>query len=615
MHAGKDVGRRTARVRPPVADERPLVELSPGQSPSWWSRALKPVEKLLSIDVVNETYAAARGATGWSDFVQRCLDHLHVSYRAVREDLERIPKTGPVVVVANHPFGCIEGIILANLLAQVRPDVKIMANHLLGRIPEMRDLFIFVDPFGGQNAARANIRPMLQSIRLLEEGGILGVFPAGEVAHLTWASRTITDPPWNSTIARIIRKTKATVVPIFFDGRNSTLFQLLGLVHPRIRTAMLAREIKNKRHQRLDVRIGNPIPFAKIKDIIDDQELTSHLRHRTYMLAHREPVSHRPNPAAIAPQPIVEPVPSGLLASEIAALPPNALLVDTPDLAVYVAQAASIPNTLREIGRLRETTFRATGEGTGKPIDLDRFDPHYLHLWVWEKDKHEIVGAYRLGQSDKLRASGGVEALYTHTLFKYDRGLLDKVGPALEMGRSFIRAEYQRSFAPLLLLWKGIGRYVVLNPKYRCLFGPVSISATYQTVSRQLMVQFLQTHHSPADLVQLVRPRNPFRSKTRRLGLGMTDVPTDTDDLSSLIADLEPDHKGIPILLKQYLKLGAKLLAFNVDPDFSDVLDGLIVVDLAKTDARTLERYMGKDGYASFMSNYRPATPAAAVRP
>lgn len=611
MHVDKDVALHAARARPPAGSSRPLVELSSsaGNTPSWWSRALKPVEKLLSIDLVNQTYAAARGASGWSDFVQRVLDHLHVSYRVVREDLDRIPKTGPVVVVANHPFGCIEGIILANLLAQVRPDVKIMANHLLGRITEMRDLFVFVDPFGGHDAARANMRPMLQSIRLLEQGGILGVFPAGEVAHLNWASRTITDPPWNSTIARIIRKTKATVVPIFFDGRNSVLFQLLGLVHPRIRTAMLAREISNKRYRRLDVRIGNPIPFGKLKDLEDDDELTAHLRHRTCMLAHREPAAHRPNPAAIAPQRIVDAIPANLLAAEVAALPPEALLVDTSDLAVYVAPAAAIPHTLREIGRLRETTFRATGEGTGKPIDIDRFDPHYLHLWVWEKDKHEVVGAYRLGQSDKLRAThgalGGVEALYTYTLFKYDRALLDRMGPALEMGRSFIRAEYQRSFAPLLLLWKGIGRYVVLNPKYRCLFGPVSISATYQSISRQLMVQFLQTHHSPADLVQLVRPRNPFRSKTRRLGLGMDDVPTDTDDLSSLIADLEPDHKGIPVLLRQYLKLGAKLLAFNVDPDFSDVLDGLIVVDLAKTDPRTLERYMGKEGYASFMRHYR----------
>ena len=575
---------------------RSLVQLTP---------ALRPLSRLLNLDQVNQTYAAATGARDWNQFVARVLEHLNVTYRLSREDMARIPRTGPVLLVANHPFGCIEGIVLAHLLAQVRPDVKIMANHLLARIPEMRELFIFVDPYGGAEAARANVRPLLQSIRLLEAGGALGVFPAGAVSHLQLSSRTITDPAWNPAIARIVHKARCPVLPVYFEGRNSALFQLLGLLHPRLRTAMLARELFNKRDRRLHVRIGQPIPYSQLRAIDDDAELMRHLRRKTYLLAHREDgeLPPRPTPAAIAPRPVAGAVHPTLIAAEVGALPAEALLVDAGEMGVYCAPAEAVPHTLREIGRLRELTFRATGEGTGKPLDLDRFDPQYLHLFVYHREKHEIVGAYRLGATDALK-EGGPGSLYTSTLFNYKPGLLSRLGPALEMGRSFVRAEYQRSFAPLLLLWKGIGHYVVRHPRYKVLFGPVSISNNYRSISRQLMVQFFRTHHALAELGQLVRPRRPFRADRLAASAAHGPPPADADALSTLIADLEPDQKGIPILLKQYLKLGAKVLAFNLDPDFSDVLDALIYVDLTRTDARTLERYMTKPGAASFFAHH-----------
>jgi putative hemolysin len=237
------------------------------------------------------------------------------------------------------------------------------------------------------------------------------------------------------------------------------------------------------------------------------------------------------------------------------------------------------------------------GEGTGKPTDIDGFDAHYLHLFVWNAAKREIVGAYRLAGTDVTRD------LYTATLFQYTGDFLDKLGPALELGRSFVRPEYQKGFAPLLALWKGIGAYVARNPRYKMLFGAVSISNRYQAVSRELMVAFLERRTSLHEWASLISGRNPFK---RRYGKPLPPPQGfDLEDLSDCVADLEPTRTGVPVLLRQYLKLGGKLLGFNLDPEFSDALDGLIVVDLTKTEPRLLERYLGRAEAAEFLRHQK----------
>ena len=290
--------------------------------------------------------------------------------------------------------------------------------------------------------------------------------------------------------------------------------------------------------------------------------------------------------------------------SEIAALPPEALLDQQGDTTVFLAEANRVPNIVREIGRLRELTFRETGEGSGKEIDLDEFDTYYLHLFLWNRTTREVIGAYRLGQSDLILRNFGEKGFYTGTLFAYQRGFLERIDPALEMGRSFVRREYQRSYAPLLLLWRGIGAFLRSNPRYKILFGPVSISNEYHPNSRQLIVHFLKEYCRAEDLARFVRARSPLRTRPIQGwdSDGGNSVAWDIEDLSAFIADIETDQKGVPILLKQYLRLGGKLLGFNVDPNFSNALDGLIVVDLVKTDPRLLERYMGKEAAASFLA-------------
>ena len=560
------------------------------------------LERLLVLDRFNEFLDRVQHSSDNRPFLERSLATLNIRPEVAPGDLSLIPKEGPVVVVANHPFGLIEGAILKTVLGWVRSDVKILANHWLSAVPGAAEHCIFVDPFGGSRAVRANQKGLKESIAWLERGAMLAVFSAGEVAHLSLKERAVIDPAWNQNVARIIRLTGASVLPVYFRGANSAWFQVLGFVHPKVRTAMLAHEFLNKTNRGIELRIGNPISPEKIRRYQDDVALTRYLRHRTYLLGNRE--ASLAKPARSSVEPVAPPVERERIGAEIARLAPERTLVEAGEFSVLVARAAEIPNGLREIGRLREAAFREVGEGTGKAVDLDTFDDHYWHLFVWNKTTQEIVGAYRLGPSAEILQRAGIQGFYSSSLFHWNHAFLRRIEPAVELGRSFVRSEYQKSFAPLLLLWKGIGQFLVRNPQYKILFGPVSISNDYTPASRQLMVMFLNAFCRSAALAPLVRPRHPYRRRPSKLARELVGTAVrDIEDLSALIADVETDRKGVPTLLKQYLKLGGEIVTFNVDRKFADALDGLIVVDLRKTDTRVLERYMGKEGAAVFMKN------------
>ncbi len=564
----------------------------------------RSAERVLGLDELNDIYFIIRQTADTSDplnFVSAAMKVLDIRCHIAADDLVRIPSSGTALIVANHPFGAVEGLFLASAIARVRPDFRLLANYILSRIPELRSLFLFVDPFGGKDAAKRNQSAVRDAMKLLCAGGLLAIFPAGEVSHLS--ARGIADPAWDNAAARLARRTGATVTPVYFPGHNRVRFQTLGLIHPRLRTLMLIRELLAQRGKRFEMRVGNTIPSSKIAECKDVQELTGYLRHRTYLLKHRShEVTRRKSflfsqPGELAP--IAEPMDASLVAAEVESAE---MLAENGDLGVYLSPSSRIPNLLQEIGRLREITFRATGEGTGKSIDLDTYDYDYLHLFVWNRAKRELVGAYRLGLTDLLLKNKGQQGIYTSTLFDYSNEAVARIDPAIELGRSFVRSEYQKAYAPLLLLWKGIAQFVVRNPKYKHLFGPVSISNTYQSISKRLMVRFLQLQHSLPNARKLVTARNPFRDR-RADGLddqALQSLLRDEADVSDVVSQIEPDRKGIPVLLRQYLKLGAKVLAINVDPDFSDCVDGLLMVDLTKTKDKILRKYMAADGLAAF---------------
>jgi putative hemolysin len=550
---------------------------------------------------IGRAYARAVAGDPAVDFSTRALRELDVAVAIDDDELRRVPTAGPLIVVANHPFGALDGLLLLETLGRVRRDVKLLGNQLLRHIPPLRDRLLLVDVFRRSTAVRRNGAALRAAMRWLADGHCLAVFPAGEVAHEERDGR-IVDSPWQDTAAELARRTAATVVPVLFNGENSGLFRAAGRVHPLLRTALLPRELWAKRHSSVHVRIGTPIAPAALAAEPTAVARTQLLRRRV------DDLSTPPYVGAAFRRPTLQPLaPRGMAAAidaNIEALQGQVLL-ESGAFQVFCARADDLPAVLPEIGRLRELTFREAGEGTGLACDLDRFDRTYRHVFVWDRVRREIAGAYRVGATDEVMASAGIDGLYTRTLFDYDESLLAQIGPALELGRSFVQPQYQRDFSPLLLLWKGISRLVVLEPRYRRLFGVVSISDRYASTSRQLLLTFLQTTRFDANLGRLVKAKNP--PSPPRHDVVETTTVMRIEDVSALVRSIEPDGKDMPVLLRQYLKLNAKLLGFSVDPSFGNVLDGLIVVDLADVEPAILSRFMGRTEARRFLGDLSKA--------
>lgn len=566
---------------------------------------------------LQELYTQAR-VRRQDSLCQALLELLGVDVRVTQQDLDRVPRSGPVVVVANHPFGLLDGLVLDAVLSRVRLDIKILTNAVLSGIEEMKERSIPLDVFGGQGALERNFRSFRLVMKWLQDGHVVMLFPAGEVSHWNKERKRVTDPRWTTTAVRCARYANAHVIPAYFSGENSLAFQMAGFIHPRLRTAMLPRQLLNKRGRVVELVIGTPVSPAKLSQLGSLEQATEYLRARTYMLGLRN-ATPAPRPFVIAirkppkpPQP--EPIASEPLgiAKEIASLKSERCeLLDSNGYSVYAERGDKIPVLLQEIGRLRELTFRQVGEGTGNALDLDEFDSYYTHLILWHKETSRIAGSYRLAWTRDVLPAKGIRGLYTSTLFRYAPEFFSNLGPSIELGRSFIRPEYQKDYAPLMMLWQGIARCIARRPSAPVLFGAVSISANYSQASRALMVQFLTEQSFRSDLARFVVPRCPFRSRlTRRHELSLVaHCLRDVEELSAPIGDLE-DNSGVPVLLRQYLRLGGRVAAFNVDRKFSNALDGLLIVDLRETAPKLLAKYMGADAAARFLE--RPKAPCSA---
>lgn len=564
----------------------------------------------LRLNDLQNIYAVAQ-KSDTASLSRSLLDALNITIQVSDRDLARIPQPGPLLVVANHPFGLLDGMVLDQILCRCRNDSKILANEILCGVEELRDRCILVDVSGEKTAHQTNVMAVRHTVQWLRQGHAIGMFPAGEVSHWQNEERCVTDAPWGALAIRCARKTDASVVPVYFLGGNSLTFQLAGLLHPKLRTARLPIELLNKRASRIEVRIGNPVSAANLFRGGSEELATQYVRARVYMLGCRAKGPHTPASSAL-PTPRVsfpgvqirkqKPVPAARqVAQEIARLQEsNRCIVESDNYAVFAERGDKIPLLLTEIGRLRELTFREAGEGTGKALDLDTFDSYYTHLILWHKKTSGITGSYRLAWTNDVLPERDAGGLYTSRLFRYSPAFFTRLGRAVELGRSFIVPDHQKDYAPLLLLWQAIARCVAQRPEAPVLFGAVSISAWYTEASRNIIVDFLKEHSFRPDLAGSVVPRRPFRSRLTR----QCELPViakclhDVDDLP--ISDIEP-YAGVPVLLRQYLRLGGRVAAFNVDAKFSNVLDALLVVDLRETSSKLLGKYMGSQASERFL--------------
>lgn len=568
------------------------------------------VEKLLSLDRLARCYdqrpkgALAENETVAGRFLDHTLQNLNASVEVINpSELEKITPQGPAIFVANHPFGGLEGVAMTRQLLKVRPDLKVLTNELLSRIPEFDDVFIGVDVLS-DNATTKNMRGMRAVLKHMRGGGAILIFPAGMVSAIDRSDFKVRDREWNPVVAKLMRQFNAVCVPFYVHGRNSTAFYVAGMIHPRLRTAMLPRELSNKSGHSVRLTVGESIAWKDIGSLGDDCVITDYLRVATDLLETRSSDSLQDRGKTLGeadPPPSFRGSHTNSLIENLKRIEPYRL-VEYREFEVYCAPYAKIPHIMNEIAVARERTFRAAGEGSGNASDSDRFDPHYLHLFIWDRVNSRIVGGYRIGKVDQIVQKFGVEGLYSRTLYKFDEHYIRKLDGALEMGRSFVTPEYQRHPRALDLLWKGIGAWVVNNPGYYTLFGCVSISRDHSDHAREFLNETLmESFRAEQSMLADVRPVVPLKIRNRVWSKTLLGSLTSIAAINKLLGQCDPG-KSIPVLLRQYLALNGRFVGFSVNHSFNDSLDGLIVVDLRKTPIKYLQRYLGKEGSSRFLN-------------
>lgn len=517
-------------------------------------------------------------------FAQKLLDIMNIQVLGKDRLQQKIPKYGPLVIASNHPFGGIEGVILCLLIGQIRPDLKVLANQGLKLFPELAGYFIFTNPLSERDPK--NISSIRASLKHVKQDGALLIFPAGRVSYYHADKKRVSEHSWNRVVAKLVSATGANYLPIFVSGRNSPLFYRLGRIYYRLRIIMLAKELLNKRDAKITVSCGTPVK-ASAYSKLDSMQHAALCRAQSYC---QDPSWQRswPLDKVAKGKPIAKPSSWLDIQQEIDNLPTNQCLLSHKNYKVYYGYQHQLPKTVFEIARLRELVFRGHNEGSGEPIDTDKFDATYTQLFVINTEKQQIIGAYRMGRTDHLLKQNDMSKLYLARMFDFNEKFVNQQQACLELGRSFLIPEYQRSFLGLLLLWRGIGAFVCQFPHYRTLYGTVSLSKLYNPRSVALIKEALI---SPTNLVK------PFKEFEFDLHPEVKDFASQYDlssDLTALLACIEEDGKDIPVLAKHYQKLGAQFHCLGIDSSFNDTPGLLLSVNLPQAPDKLMKLYMGE---------------------
>lgn len=533
-------------------------------------------------------------------YAQAILEHYEIEYDIPEDDFKRLPKDGAFITISNHPLGAIDGVLLMRLMLPMRKDYKIMANFLLERMAPLAPYILPVNPFEEHKGARSSIVGFKKALAHVRDGHPLGIFPAGEVSTHK-EDKLIVDKPWEEAVLKLIKKAAVPVVPIYFHGRNSKLFYRMAKWNPVFRTALIPSQVLSQRNRPLKVRIGQPISVETQNEHEGLEEFTDLLRRKTYILSNafqkERLIDQLPTTLKLPKQPkkIADAMRKEVMEGEIEKLrEKECRLLQSKNYEVFLAKERDMPFLLKEIGRQREITFRAIGEGTNKAIDLDVFDTYYHHLFLWDSDEKCVVGAYRMGMGSQIFPEHGIDGFYLQDLFRVEPELYHMMRQSIEMGRAYIVKEYQQKPMPLFLLWKGIVHTTLRHPEHKYLIGGVSISNQFSNFSKSLMIEFMKSNYWDPYVAQYIRPKKEFKVKLNDADKEFVfdETKADLNKFDRLIDEVEPGSLRLPVLIKKYIKQNAKVVAFNVDPLFNNSVDGLMYIKIADLPESTVKPVM-----------------------
>jgi putative hemolysin len=554
------------------------------------------LDKLLGINKLRNVYESCQlSGLDKQQFSQKLLDGLGVQVSGVNGVLEKVPQSGRCVVVCNHPYGMIEGVIIAHLLTAFRSDTQVMANVGLQIFKEIKGYFIFANPL--KPKANINTLAIKQCFSHLENDGLLVVFPAGRVSFFQSDKQRITDGDWNRLVIKLAQKTRAPILPVFISGTNSQLFHRMGRIYYRFRLLMLAHEMFKLQAHNINLKTNNLLSIKQLNEFKGIKRMNDFVRLQCYLNDENYFTPWLEDDASMPFKNIIPTADKITIKSELAQLPDEQHLLDFKSFSVYYGYQNQMPLCVQEITRLREITFRTLDEGSGETCDTDKFDATYMHLFIFDHKNEEIIGAYRIGQTDLLQNKGGVSQLYLSQMFNFSAGFINQQQPCLEMGRSFIIAAHQNSFHGLLLLWKGIGAFVCQNPHYRTLYGTVSLSKLYDPRSVALIDEVMVINKDG------VNAKAAFKGQLHpEVKDFINAAPVELNQLSALVMGIEEDSKDIPVLLKQYHKLGAIFHCTGIDVNFNHTPGLLLSVNLPEAPEKLLKLYLGssKAAYVNY---------------
>lgn len=555
-----------------------LSDLWPEARTAPWQK--KVLQHLLYEKEFQQFAACHRHLKG-VDMVEQILEHLQIRCEIPEHHIENIPENGPLVIIANHPTGALDGLALIYALSRVRRDIKVVTNRLLSHLEPLRALFIPVDNIQGRTPKSS----LQQMDAHLQAGGALVFFPAGEVSRLTL--KGIAERRWHSGFIRMAEKYRTPLLPVHIQAYNSPLFYACGLISSRATLLLLMQQMFRRRGSTLPVRIGQQIAWAQWS------VSKSHVREQAEKCREHVNALGKGRPALFRTEATIAPPENRVrLKRELAQAECLGRTADGKRIYLWQRNGQEEATILRELGRLREIAFRAVGEGSGKRRDIDRYDDDYQHLILWDEEELEIIGAYRFISCAQQLEKQGLEGLYSHSLFDYDERMANIMQHGIELGRSFIQPCYWGRRG-LDYLWSGIGAYLARYPQYRYLFGPVSISGGLPPDARDLLVAFYRLWFPPTHPLAISRQPYPASLPDVLAQFSGRDYTEDLIRLKSLLGNL---GCGIPPLYKQYSELcepgGVQFIDFGSDPDFNHCVDGLVLVDLTRLKTSRYQRYI-----------------------